>query len=158
MADHPSDEDEIPENNNHVTPDEPAADEPYEHEPHGPPQYDVCSEETKPVRRVLGLTHGHRRNGVKRRAFAKPDEVIEIPFLESIEQMLNDRSILYEIENPHKRADGLLADYCDGETFKNHPLFSVDPTALQIMLYYDEIEIVNPLGSKTSKHKLGTED
>jgi hypothetical protein len=48
-----------------------------------------------------------------------------------------------------------LADYCDGENFKNHPLFSVDPTALQITLYYDEIEIVNPLGSKTFKNKLG---
>ena len=48
-----------------------------------------------------------------------------------------------------------MADYCDGSVFRNHPLFSVDPTALQITLYYDEVEIVNPLGSKTGKHKLG---
>jgi hypothetical protein len=27
---------------------------------------------------------------------------------------------------------------------------------IQIIAYYDEIEVVNPLGSKTSKHKLGT--
>jgi hypothetical protein len=34
-------------------------------------------------------------------------------------------------------------------------LFSRDPTALQLMLYYDEVEIANPLGSKAGKHKLG---
>ena len=41
----------------------------------------------------------------------------------------------------------------DGDLFKNHPLFSVDKTALQIVAYYDLIEVVNPLGSRT--HKLG---
>ena len=30
-----------------------------------------------------------------------------------------------------------------------------DPTALQLFLYYDEVELANPLGSKTGKHKLG---
>ena len=39
--------------------------------------------------------------------------------------------------------------------FRNHPLFSRDPTALQLFLYYDEVELTNPLGSKTGKHKLG---
>ena len=43
--------------------------------------------------------------------------------------------------NGHKRNDGLLEDYCDGSAFKEHPLFSVDPTALQIMLYYDDVEV-----------------
>ena len=41
--------------------------------------------------------------------------------------------------------------------FRNHPLFSRDPTALQLFLYYDEVEPANPLGSKTGKHKLGRE-
>lgn len=45
--------------------------------------------------------------------------------------------------------------FCDAQIFKNHPLFSQDPTALQLMLYYDEVEVTNPLGSKTGKHKLG---
>lgn len=27
--------------------------------------------------------------------------------------------------------------------------------AIQIILYYDELEIVNPLGSKNGKHKIG---
>ena len=49
----------------------------------------------------------------------------------------------------------MIADFCDGNIFKTHPLFSRDPSALQLMLYYDEVEIANPLGAKTGKHKLG---
>ncbi|EDO36048.1 predicted protein [Nematostella vectensis] len=59
------------------------------------------------------------------------------------------------VENTHQRQDGMIADFCDGQVFKEHPLFSRDPHALQIILYYDEVEVVNPLGSKTSKHKVG---
>ena len=51
--------------------------------------------------------------------------------------------------------EGLLGDYCDGSIYKNHPLFSTDPKALQIMLYYDDVEVVNPIGSRTKTHKLG---
>ena len=39
--------------------------------------------------------------------------------------------------------------------FKTHPLFSVCPTALQIFLYYDDVEVCNPLGANVKKHKLG---
>ena len=60
-----------------------------------------------------------------------------------------------QVENPHLRQDGLISDYCDGYAFSQHPLFSRDPQALQIILYYDEVEVVNPLGSKTYTHKVG---
>lgn len=39
--------------------------------------------------------------------------------------------------------------------FRQHPLFSNDPKALQIIAYYDEVEMCNPLGSHVKKHKLG---
>ena len=48
----------------------------------------------------------------------------------------------------------LLGDYCDGSLFQKHPLFSVEPCALQIM-YFDELEVCNPLGSSAKVHKLG---
>ena len=48
---------------------------------------------------------------------------------------------------------GMLGDYCDEELFVMSELFQDDPCALQIQLYYDELELCNPLGSK--KHKLG---
>ena len=48
-----------------------------------------------------------------------------------------------------------MLDYSDGANFKVHPLYKEHPGALQIQLYYDELEICNPLGSKALKHKLG---
>ncbi len=39
-----------------------------------------------------------------------------------------------------------ISDFCDGVTFKDHPLFQSDVNALQIM---------NPIGTYVKKHKLG---
>ena len=58
-----------------------------------------------------------------------------------------------QAENSHKHRDGNIADNCDGQVFRQHPLFSRYPCALQIILYYDEV--VNLLGRKMSKHKVG---
>lgn len=44
--------------------------------------------------------------------------------------------------------------YTDSEEFKSHPLFSLYPNAIRILLYSDDIELVNPLGSKTGSNKL----
>ena len=57
----------------------------------------------------------------------------------------------------HQREDGFLSDFCDGSNFKSHPLLSSDTNnpALEIMLYYDDVEVCNPLGSRAKKHKLG---
>ena len=59
-----------------------------------------------------------------------------------------------EVLNPHMSNDS-LQDFCDGLFFKSHPLFSCDSYALQIVGYYDDLEVVNPLGSYVKKHKLG---
>lgn len=59
------------------------------------------------------------------------------------------------MEEGHQCSSGLLNDYCDGKAFMKNPLFSMDRKAIQIFLYYDELEICNPLGSKVKIHKLG---
>ena len=51
---------------------------------------------------------------------------------------------------------GYLGDYCDSQQYMQHPLFSSDDKALQLNLYYDKLELCNPLGSRTKKHKIGT--
>lgn len=55
-------------------------------------------------------------------------------------------------------SEGALSDYCDGKRFKQHSLFSTKPTALQLILYYDDVEICNPLGSCHKKYKIGKFD
>ena len=62
--------------------------------------------------------------------------------------------MLEYIDHPHQRSDDFLEDFCDGEVFKNHPLFSTDPHALQIIAYSNELEVCNPLGTHTKTHKL----
>lgn len=48
-----------------------------------------------------------------------------------------------------------MEDYCDGLQFKNHLLYSHEPQSLQIMLYYDEVELCSPLGAAKKIHKVG---
>lgn len=55
----------------------------------------------------------------------------------------------------HARHYHYLGDICDGDLFKGHPLFVTDSLALQFIIYYDELEVANPLGSSKEKHKLG---
>ena len=47
-----------------------------------------------------------------------------------------------------------MEDYCDGEAFAAHPLFSAH-LDFQIFFYFDELEVANPIGSKAKIHKLG---
>ncbi len=55
----------------------------------------------------------------------------------------------------HSRKDSILGDFCDEVEFQTHPLFAVEVTSLQLMIYFDELELCNPLGSKSKIHKVG---
>ena len=46
-----------------------------------------------------------------------------------------------------------IEDFCDGNIFKQHAKFSNDPYALQILAYFDEIEVCNSLGSHVKNTK-----
>ena len=48
----------------------------------------------------------------------------------------------------------VMDDYCDGESFNDHLLFSASTSNLQIF-FYDDVEVCNPLQSSRLKHKLG---
>ena len=50
---------------------------------------------------------------------------------------------------------GVYRDFNDGSIYNNHPVLREHPDALQIVGYYDELEVCNPLGSNVKKHKLG---
>ena len=85
----------------------------------------------------------------------KRDSFQYIPLFNTLKTLLEDRTIIEYIDNPHQRLDDKLEDFCDGELFINHPIFSVDPCALQIIAYFDELEVCNPLGTHTKLYKLG---
>ena len=80
-----------------------------------------------------------------------------VPLHDTLKVLLNDSSIMEEIFESSKRvhSNGFIEDFCDGSVFKSHPLFSVDHLALQLIAYFDELELCNPLGSHVKQHKLG---
>ena len=66
---------------------------------------------------------------------------------------------LIKINAGHQHSSaGLLSDYCDGKAFKHHSLFKDNSNSLQIIFYFDEVELCNPLGSYRKKHKIGIWD
>ena len=48
-----------------------------------------------------------------------------------------------------------MSDFCDGELYKNNLLFQQFPNSLEIHLYYDEVDVCNPIGSRRTIYKLG---
>lgn len=85
------------------------------------------------------------------RSVERYDTYHYISILSTLERLLSDSSVIEHLETfPSRiRNDGVIA-----ATFKNHPLFSQDPEALQLIGYFDELEVCNPLGSHV-KHKVG---
>lgn len=94
-------------------------------------------------------------SGHKRRKVSKSDNFYYVPLLQSLKILLELEDFQAEVLNPHAQCSDNLGDFCDGTLFQSHPLFSSDPFALQVIAYYDELEVVNPLGSYVKKHKLG---
>lgn len=59
------------------------------------------------------------------------------------------------VNNEKSSNDGFLSSFMDGKFYKTNDVFTKYPNILRIQLYYDDLEVTNPLGSKTSIHKLG---
>ena len=94
-------------------------------------------------------------SGNKRRKVLKSDTFQYIPVEDTLRKLLQMPKFVHEIDNFHGSTDSTLTDMCDGSVFKMHPLFKLDTRAIQIIAYFDEVELCNPLGSSTKKHKLG---
>lgn len=96
-----------------------------------------------------------RKRGASKNFFIKDKVFHYIPLVKSLDQFLSHPKIFSIIEKgPQRCKEGFFQDIVDGFLLKSHPFFSEKPNALQIVLYTDEIEICNPLGSFTSKNKL----
>ena len=59
-----------------------------------------------------------------------------------------------QINGVHCSGSDTLEDFCDGNVYHSHPLFSLHSDALQVFFYYDDLEVCNPLGSRRKIHKI----
>ena len=77
-----------------------------------------------------------------------------VPILETLKYLLKFEDIFSEVINGNVSTDRKLRDICDGSLYKENPLFSQNHRELQIILYFDDFNIVNPFGNKVKKYKL----
>jgi len=89
------------------------------------------------------------------RQIIKRDTFQYVPLLPLLALLLSDNSIFQETMKERVSVDGVMRDFCDGLLYRSISLFAEDKTALQLLLYFDECEVVNPLGSRRGIHKIG---
>ena len=78
-----------------------------------------------------------------------------VPIKDSLKNLFSFKSVESQyLAQTLLRCENVYEDITDGEVFKSNPFFSENPMALKLILYQDSFEVVNPLGSAKSKHKI----
>lgn len=88
------------------------------------------------------------------RQVAVPDSYHRIPLKSLLTKILEIPGILQAMLEWQRREGDAIQDVFDAEFCKTHPLFQSE-VSIPLVIYQDDCEIVNPLGSKTGIHKLG---
>lgn len=87
-----------------------------------------------------------------------PETFQYIPITKTLTCLIKNEDVRNLIESEKISPDeesSQIKNYTDGVQYKKSNYFQRYSNALRIILYYDDIEVVNPIGSKTSIHKLG---
>ncbi|KAK3918074.1 Cannabinoid receptor 1 [Frankliniella fusca] len=78
-----------------------------------------------------------------------------VSVLGTLKSLLSNKKVRNRIFKDRVSKDGVLRSFVDGARFRDHPFLLKHKNVVQILLFYDELEIANSLGSKTIIHKLG---
>lgn len=86
----------------------------------------------------------------------KKDEIVYISIHDVLLKYLSKNTFRELLEQSFDSKEGILSSFKDGLMYKQHPMFSSNSKAVQIKLYYDEVELCDGLGSKAgARQKLG---
>ena len=103
----------------------------------------------------LGRKLSRKKKGAKRVLCEKEEKFIYIPVLESLQQLLsNDRISSMVLKKQKCCNPGVFHNIQDGHIYQSHKYFDEHENALSLVLYHDELEVCNPLGSNAGTHKL----
>ncbi|KAJ1528162.1 hypothetical protein ONE63_008075 [Megalurothrips usitatus] len=88
-----------------------------------------------------------------------PKQVCEtfqsVSVCDTLKAILSDKKMRNLIFKELVSKDGIMTSFVDGYSFKHHPFLLRHKMVIHILLFYDELEVANALGSKTIIHKLG---
>ena len=78
-----------------------------------------------------------------------------VPILDTLKSVFKDKSLenVFNLRAAEPNED-YFKDFTDGEVFKNNNFFKNNVEALQIIIYQDSFEVVNPIGAAKKKHKI----
>lgn len=103
---------------------------------------------------VLGTKMATKKRKNKKQIVTVEDAYYYIPLLKTLETQLNEPGFLAALFDPDtQRQENVLKDFMDGAFVHEHPLFGWDDFALKIIMYYDDVNVVNPQNNKA--HQLG---
>ena len=108
------------------------------------------------MKKVLGKTRAFRRVKNKIRCIQIENVFYYIPILKTLQEQLKSKAILQMVfseNNGDTDVGGYMQDFTDGLFVRNHPLFSIDDNALKLLIYYDDVNVANPMTNKV--HSLG---
>ena len=78
-----------------------------------------------------------------------------IPIKKSLKVLLEDETYVKQrLADPYSFEDNVIKDVRDGDCFVQNEFFKANPDAVPLIVFVDELEIVNPLGAGKLKHKL----
>ena len=86
---------------------------------------------------------------------SKKESYQYVPIKESLKLLLEDQSyIKQKLEDPYNYEEGVFKDTRDGSCFQTNEFFKTNPDAVALVVFVDELEVVNPLGAAKTKHKI----
>lgn len=77
-----------------------------------------------------------------------------ISTLEAFFKRPENLDMYFQFQNKHRCEDGVYKHFCCSSEFKTNDFFLLNPTALQIRIALDDVELCDPLASKSSLHKI----
>lgn len=77
-----------------------------------------------------------------------------VPVLETLKSILNHKSIADTVLSRYSTITGSFQSVFDGTAYKQNNFFLGTDLKLSIILYVDDFEVCNPLGTSRKKHKI----
>ena len=84
----------------------------------------------------------------------KPETMHYVPILDTLKALPQHQDVLGQVLQDHRSEDQIVRDFCDGEVYKDNPLFQQHPRAVHVELYNDEFTCTNPLRQRSKKRKI----
>lgn len=113
----------------------------------------------KPVEKFLGRTRIDQRLDPQTNTYVQTQVNVSFQYVSivaTLKTVLSKKGFRSQIFKDYTSNDGILRSYMDGNHCKSHPYVKkFGNNVIHIIIFYDELEVSNALGSKTIIHKLG---